>query len=253
MLEGKKLHKSFSDKNGQILAVNNVSFSLEEGEFLGIVGESGSGKSTLLRMMAGLEEVDGGNLYYQHTDYTGDAAKNTGRFLQMIFQDAYASFDPRMKMRDSVMEGVKRKNLKDTSEEKEVEKRLLDLMSGLGLDDSLLEKRPKELSGGQCQRMSILRALLSGAKILLCDEITSALDVVTQNQICKLLQRIGRESNVSIIFVSHDIALVSKFCTKMLVMHEGQVVEEGSTSDVIASPKHPYTRQLISCSRGLSL
>lgn len=244
ILEGKKLQKSFSDKGGNIDAVNSVDFTLRTGQFLGIVGESGSGKSTLLRLIAGLEKADEGSLFYKEKEYTNASPAENGRFLQMIFQDAYASFDPRMKMKDSILEGEK-----NTCPEA----KLYDTMDKLGLEKGLLEKRPKELSGGQCQRMSILRALLCGAEILLCDEITSALDVVTQAQICELLLQLRNQREFSLIFVSHDISLVSNLCDEMLVMYEGSVVEEGKTKDVITSPNHPYTKSLISCSKGLSL
>ena len=153
----------------------------------------------------------------------------------MIFQDALMSFDPRMKMKNAILEAS------DVSGESGV----LEILDAVGLDRSLLEKRAGSLSGGQCQRMSIARALLSDARILLCDEITSALDVTTQAQVVALLTELRNSKGLSIIFVSHDLALVSMLCDRIMVMKDGEVVECGETKDVLGNPQHEYTKELL--------
>lgn len=235
ILEGKNLNKSYVDKGKKLQALKDVSFFLKNGEILGIVGESGSGKSTLLRLVTCLEKPDSGNLYYKGTEYTGKSPAFAGTFLQMVFQDAQMSFDPRMKMKKAVVEAAK-----GCGHEK-----LSRILEAVGLDESLLEKKAGSMSGGQCQRMSIARALCSDAGILLCDEITSALDVTTQAQVVALLQQLREKEGVSIIFVSHDIALVSMLCDRIMVMKNGECVEEGETGKVLGNPQHEYTKELL--------
>lgn len=244
ILQGIDISKNFIDARGSIEAIKNVSFTLSRGEFLGIVGESGCGKSTLLRIVAGLIKPDSGQLLHNGNSYLGETPAATGRFLQMIFQDAYTSFDPRMKMKKSIVEAAS-SNVD--------ENQIRPLLDTLGLTPALLEKRPSELSGGQCQRMSIMRAILSGADILLCDEITSALDVVTEAQIVELLKNECENRALSMMFVSHDIALVSKLCDTIIVMHDGEIVEQGPTDKVIESPEHEYTKRLIASCKSQSL
>ncbi len=235
VLEGRHLSRCYSKKEKKIQALKDVSFQLKEGEILGIVGESGSGKSTLLKHISCLENADEGNLFYMGQEYAGKNPAYAGRFLQMIFQDALMSFDPRMKMKKAILEasGVSG------------EARVMETLDAVGLDRSLLEKRAGSLSGGQCQRMSIARALCSDARILLCDEITSALDVTTQAQVVALLTELRETKGLSIIFVSHDLALVSMFCDRIMVMKDGECVESGETKDVLGNPQHEYTKELL--------
>ena len=235
ILAGNHLNKSYIDKGKKLQALKNVSFFLKEEEILGIVGESGSGKSTLLRHISCLEKPDGGTLSYIGTEYTGRSAAYAGTFLQMIFQDAQMSFNPRMKMKKAVVEASKGCN----------HEKLLHILKAVGLDENLLEKRASNMSGGQCQRMSIARALCSDARILLCDEITSALDVTTQAQVVDLLRDLREKEGLSIIFVSHDLALVSMLCDRIMVMKNGECVEEGETGKVLGDPQHAYTKELL--------
>ena len=240
LLEGKNLTKKYKNRERETDALRDISFYLQEREFLGIVGESGSGKSTLLRLIAGLERPDSGVLSYRGDEYQKRKPGYAGQFLQIIFQDAYGSFDPRLRM-DAQMEEVRRKS--GTSAE------LRELLRETLLDESLLEKRPKELSGGQCQRMSIVRALYCGAEIILCDEMTSALDVTAQAQIVRIFGRLREMRSFSSIVVSHDIALVYAMCDRIMVMKDGHIVEEGKTEEVIRNPKDANTRQLIMSAR----
>ena len=234
ILSGRDLNKEYTSRDRKVRPLQHVDFDLYQGEILGIVGESGSGKSTLLKVISGIEKPDSGRLYHQEKEYTGSGPEKTGRFLQMVFQDAYGSFDPKMNMEKSLKEGT-------GSDRKEI----IRVIGEVGLSEELLSRRPRHLSGGQCQRMSIARALLSHADVLLCDEITSALDVTTQAQVIKLLMEIRDAENVSIILVSHDLALVSMICDRIMVMKDGIVVEEGKTEDVITRPSDEYTRKLL--------
>jgi len=228
VLSGHDLNKSYKNRDRVVTPLKHVDFELRRGEILGIVGESGSGKSTLLKVISGIEKPDSGKLYHEGKEYTGAGPEKAGRFLRMIFQDAYGSFDPKMDMHKSLHEG------NPASHEE-----LIRIISEVGLDEELLKRRPRNLSGGQCQRMSIARALLSHA-------ITSALDVTTQAQVIKLLTEVRDEEGVSIMMISHDLALVSMVCDRIMVLKDGTIVEEGATSEVINSPQHAYTRELLS-------
>lgn len=234
VLSGRQLNKTYVNRDRKVQPLRDVDFDLYPGEILGVVGESGSGKSTLLRAVSGIEKPDGGRLYHHGTEYTGSGPEKTGKFLQMIFQDAYGSFDPRMSMEKSLLEG-------NAAAREEV----LRIIGEVGLTEELLPRRPRHLSGGQCQRMSIARALLSHASVLLCDEITSALDVTTQAQVIRLLTEVRDLEGVAIMFVSHDLALVSMICDRIIVMKDGRIVEQGETKAVIDSPADPYTRKLL--------
>lgn len=292
--------------------MRDISFYLNEKEFLGIVGESGSGKSTLLRLIAGLERPDSGVLTYRGGEYQHRKPGYAGQFLQMIFQDAYGSFDPRLRMGDQMEEVRRRKSrniasdsgrfaetltensgktgastelsglpeetgtltensgktgasaelrglpeetgtLAENNGKSRTSSELRGLLKETLLDEGLLKKRPRELSGGQCQRMSIVRALYSGAEIILCDEMTSALDVTAQAQIVRIFGRLREMRSFSSIIVSHDIALVYAMCDRIMVMKDGRIVEEGKTSEVIRNPKDEYTKQLIMSAREQSL
>ena len=241
VLGGRQLNKMYKTKDRIVRPLQNIDFSIHEGEILGIVGESGSGKSTLLRVIACPEKPDSGSLLFHGREYTGTSPSCAGDFMQMIFQDAYASFDPRMKMIDSLREAGRRnspgKSGKDT--------RILEIVREVGLQEDLLWRRPRELSGGQCQRMSIARALCRGAEILLCDEITSALDVTSQAQVVQLLLELRQKEKLSILFVSHDLALVGSLCDRIMVMKDGVCVEEGSSGKILGQPENEYTKLLL--------
>ena len=221
-------------------ALTSVSFSLDKGEILGIVGESGSGKSTLLKQISGLEKPDAGEILLNGLPLPSRRTKAQYRTIQMIFQDAPASFHPRRTVVSSIKETYK--SLCGSLDGLE----LPALCASVGLDPALSNRLPGALSGGQCQRFAILRAISVHPEILLCDEITSALDVTSQAQIIRLLADIVRRENMSAVFVSHDLAVVSMICDRVLVMKDGRTVEEGSTAEIINGPKEPYTRKLLS-------
>ncbi len=235
VLSGRDLNKEYKSRDRVVRPLQHVDFDLYPGEILGIVGESGSGKSTLLNVISGIEKPDSGSLFFSGEEYTGSGPEKTGKFLQMVFQDAYGSFDPKMRLEKSLREGTGA----DRDE-------IIRVIGEAGLSEELLGRRPRSLSGGQCQRMSIARALLAHAGVLLCDEITSALDVTTQAQVIKLLTEIRDMEHVSMILVSHDLALVSMICDRIMVMKDGVVVDSDKAEDVIANPKSDYTRRLLS-------
>ena len=240
ILEAKDIKKSYGRGRTNTEALGGVSLSLEKGEILGIVGESGSGKSTLLRMLAGLEAPDSGSIFLYGEPTQQRRTKEQRRQLQMIFQSAGASFNPRRRVESSIRASVR--SLCPEDAEPDMEK----LCRTVGVAPELARRYPGALSGGQCQRFAIARALASDPEILLCDEVTSALDVSTQAQILRLIADICRNRGMSAVFVSHDIAAVSCLCSRIIVMREGKIVENAPASDIINSPGETYTRALIS-------
>lgn len=252
ILEGSSLSKIYHTKSGDIEALKPLNFSLGQSEILGIIGESGSGKSTLLKLLTGLEKPSTGEILLNGKPMSHQRKK--GRFemyqnMQMIFQNPKASFNPRRKIKTSILENMKR--LRPHMTQKSCETELEALVEKVGLEARLLEQYPQNLSGGQCQRFAIARALAVKPKILLCDEITSALDVLVQEQVIGLLMALSRSMGLSLIFVSHNIALSSTFCDSLMVMKNGICVEAGSTQEVIQGPNNSYTKHLLSfCSSG---
>ncbi len=240
ILEGRHICRRYHRKGVRVDALSDVSFTLEAGEILGVVGESGSGKSTLLRLISGLETPDSGELLLDGSPLPAKRTKENYRTIQMIFQDAMGSFNPRRKISGSIRETVR--NLSDRSAEPDWQT----LCAMVRLPLELAERYPRDLSGGQCQRFAIARAMAVHPRILLCDEITSALDVSSQAQILRLLADLHREKGMSVIFVSHDLAVVRSLCDRVMVLCGGKLVEEGAVADVIHSPREDYTQKLIS-------
>ncbi len=240
ILSGNNICKRYRRRGVSVDALSDVDFKLEEGEILGIVGESGSGKSTLLRLISGLEAPDSGELLLDGKPLGAKRTKEDYRTIQMIFQDAVGSFHPRRRISASIRETVR--NLSDTREEPDWQT----LCAMVQLPLELAERYPRDLSGGQCQRFAIARAMAVHPRILLCDEVTSALDVSSQAQMLRLLSDLHREKNMSVIFVSHDLAVVRSLCDRVMVMYGGRLVEEGKVADVIQTPREAYTRKLIS-------
>ena len=236
LIQAENIVKCFHEKKQQVLAVDHVSLHLDEGEILGIIGESGSGKSTILRLLSGIIQPDEG----QVTLFGKSLDRNDrSRFqnIQMIFQDARDSFDKQYTIEQSLNEVHKHLN------PNALENRFL--LQEVGLDSTFAKKYPYEMSGGECQRAAIARALACNPKVLLCDEITSALDVITQEKICHLLTHLCRQHHISAIFVSHDLPLISNLCNRVMIMQDGKVVEEGKTKDVMQNPQHSYTKELL--------
>ena len=231
-----------------IEAVRDVSFTIQEGEIFGLVGESGSGKSTVARCLTDVYTDYTGEIYYEDIPLQDKAQrkKNAKRLQierQMIFQDSTSSLNQRMRIKDIILEPqlIHHISPKRESREKEAEY----LLSVVGLDSKDLKKLPGELSGGQRQRVAIARAIGINPRLLVADEPIAALDVSIQAQIINLFKRLQREKKYSILFIAHDLAMVSFLCDRVGVMKDGRLVEEGTTSEVFLNPKHPYTRELI--------
>lgn len=232
----------FSGRTGKFVhAVNDVSFDLHEGEFLGLVGESGCGKSTIAKMVVGLVKPDGGKITLNEKEIRYPYQREVYRTLQMIYQMPQDSFDPRRKIGNCIVE-IQTAFGKSREEAK---KKTLELLHRVGLTDEYFDKYPHEMSGGECQRAAIARSLSLDPKIIICDEITSALDVSVQAQVVELLLSLKKELNISLIFISHDLALVQGLCDHVMVMYSGQIVERGETDAIMHHPQKEYTKLLI--------
>lgn len=229
----------------QLQAVRKVSFSVAQGEVLGIVGESGSGKSTMARAIVKLDRVAGGRIRLEGdeiTDLSEREFRSRRRKVQMVFQDPYSSLDPAMTVGQSIAEPLKQVGGLSGNE---LDDRVNDLLTLVELAPHHRHRYPHEFSGGQRQRVAIARALALEPALLICDEAVSALDVSTQNQVINLLVDLRKRLGMAYLFVSHDLAVVRNVADRVLVMYLGKVVEQGPTEDVLRAPKHPYTQALL--------
>lgn len=244
ILKVSSIKKTFLKDGESNTVINDVSFTVKKGQCVGIVGESGCGKSTTVRVILGLFNFDEGEIILSGNKLSPQnkiRLKEIQGKIQMVFQMPTESFNPRIKLGKSIKEAMK-KIL--TSEEKEV--KLKKLFEECQLSYDLADRYPKEVSGGQCQRAAIARALASDPQLLICDEATSALDVTVQYKIMNLLKNIQRNRNMAILFICHDIALVQQFCDYVLVMDKGKIIEEGIPNEVILNPSQMFTKKLIS-------
>ena len=244
ILEVPNLKKTFLSGKKSFTAVEDVSFFLNSGEVLGIVGESGSGKSTVAKMITHLTDITDGKIFFLGKDIThakGKALRETYRELQMVFQTPAGSFDPRCTLGDGIGESLRNMGISKKETRNRVEKLLLTC----GLTPEYADRYPHQVSGGECQRAAIARALAVEPKVLICDEATSALDVTVQKQIMELLMKLKKEKQLSFLFICHDLALVQMFCDRVVVMHDGHVKEEGTPEEIIENPKTEYTKRLI--------
>ena len=239
LFEAKDLTKKY-DKT----VLNHLDFSIDEGEVVGIIGVSGCGKSTTVKMLTHLLKPDSGEILLEGTEIQhlkGKALKKLYTEIQMVFQIPQDSFDPRRTLGDSIMESMRNHNVS----RKEAQNRLWQLLQQVELPSELADRYPNQVSGGQCQRAAIARALAVNPKILICDEATSALDVTVQAQIIELLKRLQQEMDLSILLISHDLALVQHLCDRVIVMYQGNIVEQGTPDRVINAPENDYTKMLI--------
>lgn len=245
LLEVSDLYKTFSDYNSSFVAVDHLSFSLEKGECLGLVGESGCGKSTTVSLIMHLKHADSGKIFFDGKELNSKKAVKEARSnLQMIFQNPVDSFDPKYTLLDGVKQGLRFFN---NPGKEELERRAKDAIRYAGLKESYYNKKISQLSGGECQRAAIARAIISEPKIIICDEATSALDVSVQAQVIELLKRLQREKQISYLFITHDLLLTRHICNRIAVMYQGSIVEIGDTKEILDNPEHPYTKLLMSC------
>jgi len=231
----------FGYRNGTPV-LRNVSLSVAAGESLGIVGESGSGKTTVLRLLLGLAAPGEGRVLSDGKalnlrDRAGLAAHR--RLVQPVFQDPYTSLDPRMSVRRILAEPLQALGLPG-----DLRAEALRALAAVGLPADSLDRRPRDFSGGQRQRIAIARALMARPRVLLADEPVSALDLSTRVRIIDLLAELSRD--MTLVLVSHDLAVIAAVCPRLVVLERGQVVEAGRTRDILAAPTHPYTRRLLS-------
>ncbi len=230
----------------ELRAIDGVSLELGAGEALGIVGESGCGKSTLTRALLRLAPVTGGQIVWLGRAIEalgGEELRKLRAGMQIVFQDPFASLDPTMSVADIVAEPLRA--LRPAMDATQRASAVARMLGSVGLGADYLHRRSRELSGGQCQRVAIARAMVLEPQLLVCDEAVSALDVSIQAQLLTLFESIKREHGTSIVFVSHNLAVVRRLCERVLVMYLGRVVEEGPTEEVFRAPRHPYTRMLL--------
>jgi peptide/nickel transport system ATP-binding protein len=226
-------------------AVDRVNLAVQEGEVVGLVGESGCGTSTLGRMVAGILDASGGTVLYRGrpiADLTGAEARRVSLNLQMIFQDPFASLNPRMKVRDIVAEAPLVHGLISRPEQEDF---LDDLLVRVGLDPDFKDRYPHQFSGGQRQRIGIARALAVKPEFIVCDEPIAALDVSIQAQILNLFMKLRKELGLTYLFISHDLGVVEHLSDRVAIMYLGRIVEQAPTEALFKAPNHPYTRALL--------
>ena len=231
----------------EVKAVNGVSLAIDKGEILGLVGESGCGKSSLSKTILQLEKATSGtvSLEGERLDHlTGYALRKRRLDFQMVFQDPYASLNPRMTIYETLKEAVLQRHSSYTSAQ--LDERIFELMDQVGLSRQFVQKYPNEFSGGQRQRIAIARALAPEPKLIIADEPVSALDVSIQSQILNLLLELRDKLNLTMIFISHDLSVVQYIADNIAVMNAGEIVEYGKSEAIIQSPQNAYTKELLS-------
>jgi len=236
----------FRRQVGNVKAVDEVDFTIFDGGVLGMVGESGSGKSTAARAAIRLIEPTGGHISFQGNDFLAlgqEELKKTRQKIQIVFQDPYASLNPRRTVGESIGEALLyHKLVRDLQEQVEV---TANVLTKVGLSPDAMHRYPHQFSGGQQQRICIGRAIAMNPKLIICDEAVSALDVSIQAQILNLLIELKETMGLSYLFISHDLSVIRHICDDVVVMQQGKIVEQGSVSDIFHHPKNRYTQQLL--------
>jgi oligopeptide/dipeptide ABC transporter ATP-binding protein len=232
----------------RLAALDGVRLTVDAGDSIALVGESGSGKSTLLRVLLGLTDTSDGRALYRGDDIetlADDKRRSFQRDVAMIYQDARASLNPRMKALDLIGEPLRQHALCPPPQ---LRNRVIALLARVGMPADTVDRYPSQLSGGQVRRVAIARALASEPKVIVADEAVSGLDVSTQAQLLNLLRGLQREMGLTLLFITHDLAVASYLCRRIAVMYLGRIVETGPTREVLRLPLHPYTRALLNAS-----
>ena len=258
ILRVKNLSKYYSVKNKKLFknkqyikAVDNVSLDVKRSETLGIVGESGSGKSTMGKTILKLTEPTKGKVFFKGNnifDMKKNELRNLRKDIQFIFQDPFSSLNPRMKIKDLIIEPLNFHNVGNKSTREKMAKKIIEKV---GLNIDVFSKFPHEFSGGQRQRIGIARALILNPSFIICDEAVSALDVSTQSQIINLLMKLQKDMGLTYMFISHDLSVIKHISDRVAVMYLGKIVEIGRVDDIFNHPKHPYTKALLSANLSL--
>jgi peptide/nickel transport system ATP-binding protein len=246
LLQVEDLHVDFTVRGRRLQAVNGASLSIAAGESVGLVGESGCGKSTLGRALVRLVPPSAGRVRFDGEDVGAlDAAglRSLRRRMPIVFQDPISSLNPRRSIGDTIAAPLRYAGSRDTAAHA---RRAAELLERVGLDPAFASRRPHQLSGGQCQRVSIARSLASEPRLLICDEAVSALDVSVQAQIVNLLRDLRRDHDLALLFISHDLAVVRRIADRVAVMYLGTLCEVGAVDDFFAAPAHPYSAALLS-------
>ena len=247
LLQVNHLKKYFKTGRGLLHAVDDVTFTLEQGKTLGVVGESGCGKSTMGRTILRLLEPTDGEVIFDGTDVSKlktEEMRAMRTKMQMIFQDPFSSLDPRKSVSQTILEPIKLHKL--IAHKKEQQDRVLELMETVGLSERLVNSYPHELDGGRRQRIGIARALAVHPQFIVCDEPVSALDVSIQAQILNLMKDLQEKIGLTYLFITHDLSVVNHFSDEIMVMYLGRMVEKAPSEELFAHPTHPYTKALLS-------
>ena len=249
LLEVRNLKKYFKSKAGYLHAVDDVTFTINEGQTLGIVGESGCGKTTTGRCVLRLVEPTSGEVLFNGRDIfkMGKRELNkTRKDMQIVFQDPFSSLNPRKTVFETIAEPIRHHEIIPRATKMQIERRVLELMGTVGLAERLINTHPHELDGGRRQRVGIARALAVEPRFIVCDEPVSALDVSIQAQILNLLKELQQDRGLTFIFITHDLAVVNHFSDDIIVMYLGQTVEKAPAEALFENPLHPYTKALLS-------